>query len=161
MRTVPMLPAPATRRGAHAAVAPLAALAAVLLAAGCAPADSGTTTTTASPYANACAKDSLALRTAGKFTVGTDKPAYSPWFVDDDPSNGKGYESAVAYAVAKQLGYAPTDVTWVVAGFNSVIAPGPKSFDVDVNQVSITDERKKAVDFSSGYYDVTQAVVAV
>jgi polar amino acid transport system substrate-binding protein len=156
-----MLPAPAASLGARAGAVTLAALAAVLLAAGCAPTDSGTATPTASPSANACAKDSLTLRTAGKFTVGTDKPAYSPWFVDDDPSNGKGFESAVAYAVAKQLGFAPTDITWVVAGFNSVIAPGPKNFDVDVNQVSISDQRKKAVDFSSGYYDVTQALVAV
>jgi polar amino acid transport system substrate-binding protein len=153
-----MLPA---ARGARAGIAALTALAAVLLPAGCAPTDSSTVTTTASPSADACAKDNLALRTAGKFTVGTDKPAYPPWFVDDDPSNGKGYESAVAYAVAKQLGFAPTDVAWVVAGFNSVIAPGPKNFDVDVNQVSITDQRKQAVDFSSGYYDVTQALVAV
>jgi polar amino acid transport system substrate-binding protein len=153
-----MLPA---ARGARAGIAALTALAAVLLSAGCAPTDSSTVTTTASPSADACAKDNLALRTAGKFTVGTDKPAYPPWFVDDDPSNGKGYESAVAYAVAKQLGFAPTDVAWVVAGFNSVIAPGPKNFDVDVNQVSITDQRKQAVDFSSGYYDVTQALVAV
>ncbi len=162
MRTVPMLPAArASGRGARAGVAALAGLAAVLLVAGCAPADSGTTTATGTPSANACAKENLALRTAGKFTVGTDKPAYSPWFVDDDPSNGKGFESAVAYAVAKQLGFAPTDVTWVVAGFNSVIAPGPKNFDVDVNQVSISDARRQAVDFSSGYYDVTQALVAV
>lgn len=108
-----------------------------------------------------CAKDTLKTQAAGKLTVGTDKPAFGPWFVDDDPSNGKGFESAVAYAVAEKLGYAKTDVTWVVASFDSVIAPGPKTFDFDINQVSITDERKKNIDFSSGYYDVSQAVVTV
>ncbi|MEO3937229.1 ABC transporter substrate-binding protein [Dermatophilaceae bacterium Soc4.6] len=109
--------------------------------------------------AAACDKASLTLRTAGKLTVGTDKPAYPPWFSDDKPSNGKGYESAVAYAVAARLGFAQADVTWVTVPFNNVVTPGEKSFDVDLNQVSISDARKKAVDFSSGYYDVRQAVV--
>ncbi len=108
---------------------------------------------------SACTKDSMKTHTAGKLTVGTDKPAYGPWFSDDDPSNGKGYESAVAYAIADKLGYAKGDVTWVVAPFGTVIAPGAKAFDFDVNQVSISDERKKAVDFSSGYYDVRQTVI--
>ena len=99
--------------------------------------------------------------TAGKLTVGTDSPAYEPWFVDNNPSNGKGFESAVAYAVAKQLGYAQDQVTWVTAPFNSVIAPTPKNFDFDINEVSITAKRAQAVDFSSGYYDVAQAVVAL
>ena len=80
---------------------------------------------------------------------------------NNDPANGKGFEAAVAYAVAKQLGYAPTDVKWTVAPFNSVIAPGDKTFDFDINQVSITYERKKAVDFSSGYYDVKQAIITI
>ncbi len=86
---------------------------------------------------------------------------YEPWFSDNSPENGKGYESAVAYAVAKQLGYAESAVTWTRVTFNAAIAPGPKKFDVDVNEFSITDERKQAVDFSSPYYDVTQAVVAL
>ena len=107
----------------------------------------------------ACSKDALPLTTPGTFTVGTDKPAYEPWFSDDDPTNGKGYESAVTYAVAEQLGFARTDVTWITVPFTNAYAPGAKKFDVDVNQVSITEPRRKAVDFSSGYYDVAQAVV--
>jgi polar amino acid transport system substrate-binding protein len=99
--------------------------------------------------------------TAGTLTVATDSPAYEPWFVDDKPSDGKGFESAVAFAVAKQLGYSPDKVKWVVAAFTSVIAPTPKSFDFDINEVSITPARAKAVDFSTGYYDVAQAIVAL
>ncbi len=106
-----------------------------------------------------CDKASLPVQTAGRLTVATDKPAYPPWFDSDTPSNGKGYESAVAYAVAGKLGFAQGDVTWVTVPFNNVVTPGQKSFDVDVNQVSISDARRKAVDFSSGYYDVRQAVV--
>jgi len=101
------------------------------------------------------------LYSKGVLTVATDKPAYPPWFESNNPANGKGYESAVAYAVAKQLGFAQADVVWTTASFNSVIAPGPKTFDVDINEVSITADRKKSVDFSSGYYDVTQAVVTI
>jgi polar amino acid transport system substrate-binding protein len=101
----------------------------------------------------------MKTKTAGTLTIGTDKPAYEPWFVDDDPSNGKGYESAVAYAIADRQGYAKDKVTWVVAPFNTVITPGEKAFDLDLNQVSISDERKNAVDFSSGYYDVVQTVI--
>jgi len=131
----------------------------------CAPADdttassnptSATVSGTATP---GCSKTDLKTRDAGRLTVGTDKPAYAPWFVDDEPSNGKGFESAVAYAVAKQLGYERADVTWSVVSFNQATAPGPKTFDIDINQVSITDARKKTVDFSSGYYDVAQSVV--
>ncbi|WP_168581428.1 ABC transporter substrate-binding protein [Gephyromycinifex aptenodytis] len=106
-----------------------------------------------------CAKESLKLVKPGRMTIGTDKPAYPPWFVDDDPANGKGYESAVGYAVAEQLGFEKSEVDWVAVPFNSAVAPGPKSFDLDLNQISINDERRQAVDFSSGYYDVRQAVV--
>lgn len=106
-----------------------------------------------------CHKDSLQVRTPGKLTVGTDTPAYAPWFVDDAPENGKGYESAVAYAIAEKLGFAKSDVTWVDVPFNTAVSPGPKTFDLDLNQISISDERRKAVDFSSGYYDVRQVVV--
>jgi polar amino acid transport system substrate-binding protein len=104
---------------------------------------------------------SMATLTKGVLTFGTDQPAYPPWFVDDDPANGKGFESAVAYAVADKLGYAKGDVKWVRVPFNAAIAPGPKTFDANLNEFSITDERKQAVDFSSPYFDVTQAVVAV
>jgi polar amino acid transport system substrate-binding protein len=124
----------------------------------CAPADK----TSSSPApAEQCSKDSLTTLTKGSITFGTDQPAYPPWFVDDDPANGKGFESAVAYAVADKLGYAKEDVKWVRVPFNAAIAPGPKTFDANLNEFSITDERKQAVDFSSPYYDVTQAVVTV
>lgn len=113
----------------------------------------------AQPSADSCGKDQLKTLSPGTFTVGTDKPAYGPWFVDDEPSNGKGYESAVAYAVAKKLGYADTDVSWKVIPFTNAYAPGDKAFDVDINQVSISDARRKAVDFSAGYYDVAQTVI--
>ena len=109
--------------------------------------------------AEACTKDSLETLTPGTLTIGTDSPAYEPWFVDNDPSNGKGYESAVAYAIAEQLGYSPAEVEWVTVPFNAVVSPGEKKFDFDVNQVSITEQRRKAVDFSSGYYDVRQTVI--
>ena len=97
----------------------------------------------------------------GTLTVATDKPAFPPYFVDDDPTNGKGFESAVAYAIADTLGYAKADVKWVVESFNSSFAPGPKSFDFDVNQISITPQREQAVDFSAPYYTAGQAVVAL
>ncbi|MFI6036867.1 ABC transporter substrate-binding protein [Streptomyces sp. NPDC051315] len=110
---------------------------------------------------NTCAKGKLATKTSGKLTIATDEPAYAPWFRDDEPANGEGFESAVAYAVAEQLGYAKSAVVWQSVPFNKAFAPGEKTFDFDINQVSISDERKKAVDFSSGYYDVRQAVVAL
>jgi polar amino acid transport system substrate-binding protein len=113
------------------------------------------------PAAASCTPSTMQTHTAGTLTVATDSPAYGPWFADDKPSNGKGFESAVAFAVAKQLGYPPSKVKWVVAGFNSVIAPTPKSFDFDINEVSITPKRAQAVDFSSGYYDVAQAVTVL
>lgn len=109
----------------------------------------------------ACAKDKLVLKTGGTLTIGTDSPAYPPWFSDDDPKNGKGFESAVAFAVAETLGFSKDEVKWIKVPFNSSYAPGKKDFDFDVNQISITPERKAAVDFSDGYFDVNQAVVAL
>ena len=109
--------------------------------------------------ADACAKDELAVKNAGQLTVGTDKPAFPPYFVDDDPTNGKGFESAVAYAVADELGFTKDEVEWTVVPFNASYAPGPKDFDFDINQISITPAREKAVDFSSPYYTAPQAVV--
>jgi polar amino acid transport system substrate-binding protein len=108
-----------------------------------------------------CSPATMKTHAAGTLTVATDSPAYEPWFANDKPSNGKGFESAVAFAVAKQLGYATNQVKWVTAPFNSVIAPTPKNFDFDINEVSITAKRAKVVDFSSGYYDVAQAIVAL
>lgn len=133
-----------------------AALALVL--AGCsAPADE--TDASSSSTSADCGTESLQTVTDGTLTIATDDPAYEPWFVDNDPSNGEGYESAVAYAIAEELGFAEDEVTWEKASFNAVVAPGEKSFDLDLNQVSISEERRKAVDFSSGYYDVRQTVI--
>jgi polar amino acid transport system substrate-binding protein len=117
-------------------------------------------TSSESPAADACTPDQLQTRTAGQLTVGTDSPAFEPWFVDDDPTNGKGFESAVAYAVAEELGFARGDVEWVTVPFNNSYAPGEKSFDFDINQISITPARAEAVDFSQGYYQASQAVIA-
>jgi len=97
--------------------------------------------------------------TPGKITIATGEPAYYPWVIDDDPSSGEGFEAAVAYAVADQLGFAADDVVWVRSGFDEAIAPGPKDFDVNLQQFSISDERKQSVDFSSPYYETTQVVV--
>lgn len=123
------------------------------------PATTQATAASGASSANPCAPDQLALVKDGTLTIGTDKPAYPPWFIDDDPSNGKGYESAVAYAIAEKLGFDKAEVTWTTVTFDQAIAPGKKGFDFDVNQVSVSDKRKKVVDFSSGYYDVRQTVV--
>jgi polar amino acid transport system substrate-binding protein len=117
----------------------------------------GGSSTTA--QAGSCSKGQLQLVSDGQLTVGTDKPAFPPYFVDDDPTNGKGFESAVAYAVADQLGFSKADVKWTTVPFNSSYAPGPKQFDFDINQISITPAREKAVDFSEPYYVAPQAVV--
>lgn len=131
-------------------------LPALLLLGGCGESKDETTAT-----ATACTPDKLPTKTAGVLTVATDKPAYPPYFEDDEPANGEGFESAVAYAIGKQLGYAPAKVKWTVEPFNSSYAPGPKDFDFDVNEISITPAREKAVDFSSPYYTANQAVVAL
>jgi polar amino acid transport system substrate-binding protein len=114
----------------------------------------------ATQAADACAKDQLELENEGKLTIATDKPAFPPYFEDDDPSNGKGFESAVAYAIAEKLGFKKSEVEWTVVPFNSSYAPGPKDFDFDVNQISITPQRARRVDFSEPYYTAPQAVVA-
>ncbi|TDT65897.1 ABC transporter substrate-binding protein [Frigoribacterium sp. PhB116] len=101
------------------------------------------------------------LVTEGKLTVATGEPAYSPWVEDDDPTTGEGFEAALAYAVADQLGYAEDDVVWVRSTFDEAIAPGPKTFDLNLQQFSITEQRAKAVDFSSPYYETRQAVVTL
>jgi len=108
-----------------------------------------------------CTPKALKTTTAGTLTIATDNPAYDPWFSKNDPSNGKGFESAVAYAVATTLGYSKSQVKWIKQSFNAAISPAPKNFDFDINQFTITPTRAKAVDFSTGYYDVTQAVVTV
>jgi len=108
-----------------------------------------------------CEKGDLDLKEDGTLTIGTDTPAFPPWFEDDDPTNGEGFEGAVAYAVADGLGFAADEVAWTTVPFNNAFAPGEKDFDFDINQVSINDERAEAVDFSQGYYDVNQALVGL
>ncbi|MEV5428731.1 ABC transporter substrate-binding protein [Streptomyces sp. NPDC052701] len=159
-----MHPAP---RAPRRAVAAVAAVTVTLLATavGCAPQPedpaAGRPTGATGATGDTCAKGRLATKTPGKLTVATDQPAYEPWFEDDDPANGKGFESAVAYAVAGRLGYGEGAVVWQTVPFTKAFAPGEKTFDFDINQVSVSAERRKAVDFSSGYYDVRQAVVAL
>jgi polar amino acid transport system substrate-binding protein len=99
--------------------------------------------------------------TKGKLTVATDDPGFTPWFVNNKPTNGKGYESAVAYAVAHELGVTKSNVTWVHEPFDSSYEPGPKAFDFDINEISYTADRAKAITFSLSYYDVQQSIVAL
>lgn len=141
---------PRTLRRAAAAVIAIAAAASLAACAG-SPSSSST----------AAADGELQTVTAGKLTIATGEPNYEPWFVDDDPSNGKGFEGAVANAVAEQLGFDASDIVWTRTGFDAAIAPGPKDWDINIQQFSVTDERKNAVDFSSPYYTTTQAVVAL
>jgi polar amino acid transport system substrate-binding protein len=117
-----------------------------------------------------CAKASLNLVEDGQLSIGTDNPAYPPWFGGgektkpwkiNDPNSGKGFESAVAYAVAQQLGFTRTQVRWVYSTFNRTIAPGRKPFDFAINQVSFTPDRAKALTFSRSYYNVNQSIVAL
>lgn len=116
--------------------------------------------TTAATSASACAPESLQTLTSGKLAIGTGEPAYFPWVIDDAPESGEGFEAAVAYAVAAQLGFASEDVSWVRTTFDGAITPGAKDFDFNLQQFSITEERKAAVDFSSPYYSAPQAIVS-
>jgi polar amino acid transport system substrate-binding protein len=120
---------------------------------------SGGTPGASSPCSQAHVQKDLYAR--GVLTVATDKPAYPPWFASNNPADGKGYESAVAYAVAAQLGFRRTQVRWAYEPFNDAYAPGPKKFDFDINEVSVTAQRATAVTFSTSYYDVQQALVAL
>ncbi|HEX7256347.1 MAG TPA: ABC transporter substrate-binding protein [Gaiellaceae bacterium] len=144
----------------------------LLLAAGCGGDDDengdaagGTTTAAAS-----CEKESLELVNTGQLTIGTDNPAFPPWFEGTgefepwDPTTEptkKGYEQETAYAIAEQLGFTDAEVEWTVVPFNQSFRPGPKRFDFDINQISYKPERAQAVDFSESYYDVEQAIVTV
>jgi polar amino acid transport system substrate-binding protein len=130
-------------------------IAAALTLSGCAKSDSATSSAAAS-----CAKADLATVTSGKLTIATGQPAYYPWIIDDKPETGNGFEGAVAYAVAKQLGFATTDVVWVRTTFDSAVTPGAKNFDFNLQQFSITPDRQKAVDFSTPYYTAPQAIVS-
>ena len=146
-------------------IAVLAAASALALA-GCAgsgtpePSAPETAIDTAAPTPNPEAP-ALQTVTEGKLTIATSDPAYEPWVWLNEPRNGQGYESAVAYAVAAELGFDREDVEWVTASFDQIIAPGVKNYDFAINQVSITEERKANIAFSSSYYDATQAVVTI
>jgi polar amino acid transport system substrate-binding protein len=132
----------------RAGIAALAVVAFTLT--GCAPADNAGTEET-----------SITTVTPGKLTIGTGLPAYEPWVVGDAPESGEGFEAAVAYAIAAELGFAAEDVVWVRTTFEEAIAPGAKNFDFNLQQYTITEERKANVDFSEAYYVTTQAVVTV
>jgi polar amino acid transport system substrate-binding protein len=139
-----------------------------LAAAGCGGSKKSSSSSSSSP---SCDKGKLALVKSGRLTVGTDNPAFPPWFAGSppkgstwkvsDPTSGQGFESAVTYAVAKQLGFSKDEVKWVVVPFEQAFKPGSKNFDVDVNQISFTPQRAQNVDFSSSYYNVNQALVAL
>jgi polar amino acid transport system substrate-binding protein len=120
---------------------------------------SGSPTATTAACSNAAIQPDLYAK--GQFTVATDSPAYAPWFASNQPANGQGYESAVAYAIGAQLGFSKSQVKWVVEPFDSSYAPGPKKFDFDVNEISYTAQRAQAVSFSDSYYDVQQSLVAL
>ena len=134
--------------------------------AACGSSGSGGGSASPTPTANSavsCSKTAISkmLYAPGVLTVATDQPAYPPWFESNNPANGKGYESAVAYAIAKQLGFSASQVKWVHEPFNNSYAPGPKKFDFDINEISYTPQRAQAVSFSDSYYDVQQALVAL
>lgn len=120
----------------------------------------GTVSEEPSDTAVACDAESLPLTSDGTLTVATGEPVFEPWMVDDDPTNGEGFESALVYAVADQLGIAQDQVEWVRTGFDQAVAPGSKDYDFNIQQYSITPERDEVVDFSDGYYEVEQALVA-
>jgi len=129
-------------------------IAAALTLTGCSSSDSATSESAS------CAKADLATVTEGKLTIATGEPAYYPWIIDDKPESGEGFEGAVAYAVAKQLGFSNDEVVWVRTTFDGAVTPGEKNFDFNLQQFSITEERKTAVDFSSPYYTAPQAIVS-
>ena len=144
------------------------ALVLVLALAGCGGSSSSNSDSSGTGSANSCAKADLNLVNGGQLTVGTDNPAFPPWFGGpekspwkvSDPRSGQGFESAVAYAVAGKLGFAKNEVKWIVVPFNTSFAPGPKKFDFDINEISYTPARANVVAFSDSYYNVNQAVVA-
>jgi polar amino acid transport system substrate-binding protein len=140
------------------------ALTAGLTACGSAgPAANGSSSPGGSAAAAGCSYASIQkeLYQKGALTVATDKPAYPPWFENNAPANGKGYESGVAYGIARQLGFKSSQLHWAYEPFDASYAPGPKKFDFDINEISYTAQRATAVTFSNSYFDVTQALVAL
>jgi polar amino acid transport system substrate-binding protein len=145
------------RRPTLAAVAAGALFLTVLAGCGSDSDDAGDDTTTTAGDAASC--DTLPTKEDGALTVATGEPAFEPWVVDDDPTNQEGFEAAVVYAVAEELGIDADAVTWVRTGFDEAVAPGEKDYDFNVQQFGITDERDEVVDFSDGYYEIQQAIV--
>ena len=145
------------------AAAATALIGTTLAACGSTSSSTGGAGTSPAASAASCSNASIQkdLYTKGVLTVATDNPVYTPWFVKNKPSNGLGYESAVAYAIAHQLGFTNSQVVWVTEPFSSSYAPGPKKFDFDINEVSYTPQRAQAVTFSNSYYDVQQSIVAL
>ena len=141
-------------------VAVVAALSLALVACGSSSDDAASdASTTTAAGGGSCDTGDLALKEAGKLKVATGDPAFPPWVEDDKPESGKGFESAVVYALADQLGLEKGDVSWTRTGFDEAVAPGEKDYDFNIQQYSITPEREKVVDFSDGYYTVQQALV--
>ena len=136
----------------------------ILVLAACGGDTAATTTTAADTTTTAaaadCSPESLQTKQPGTLTVATGEPAFPPWVIDDDPTNKQGFEAAVVYAIAEKLGYADDQVVWVRTGFDEAIAPGPKDYDFNIQQYSITEERDEVVDFSVPYYVTSQALVA-
>ncbi len=156
--------APFGRIGPPSLGRPLAAgcaVAVLVVATACSAGVDGGPQARPAPSGADCRVARLPLKNPGRLTVATDRPAYPPWFSDGNPNNGKGYESAVAYAIAKRLGFSSDAVDWVEVGFNSAIAAGEKTFDIDLDQVSITAQRRRNVDLSAPYYTTSQAVITV
>jgi polar amino acid transport system substrate-binding protein len=138
-------------------LAAVVAVATLAVTTACAPISDKTTA--ANP--DKCTKDQLGTLYPGVLTFGTDQPVYPRWYMGDNPASGEGFEAAIAYAVAAKMNDARDDVRSVRVPFNAALAPGPKTFDANLSEFSITEQRKAAVDFSSPYFDVTQAVVTV
>ena len=167
-----------TRPGAVVLLTMLAAtmIAACSAAPGATPSPTAVVTpvpASAAPTPDACARDSLATTTAGKLTIGADNPAFPPYYDPPaegetatapwelgDPTNKRGFEGAVAWAIAEELGFADADVTWVPVKFDLSFAPGPKDFDIYLSQVSFVPAREEGADLSDGYYSLNQSLVA-
>jgi polar amino acid transport system substrate-binding protein len=141
----------------------LSAVAAVAVSAGIVACGSSAPSAPSASGAGSCTNASIQkdLYKKGQLTVATDSPAYPPWFENNNPANGQGYESAVAYGIAKLLGFTRSQVHWAYEPFDASYAPGPKKFDFDINEISYTPQRATAVTFSDSYYDVTQSLVAL
>jgi polar amino acid transport system substrate-binding protein len=122
------------------------------------------------PAGASCEKDSLPLYQAGQLTIATSNPVFPPWFQgtapgsdwkNPSPEAGEGFEGALAYEIAAELGFTADEVVWVEESFNKTYAPGPKDYDFSIQEISITPKRGEAVDFSVGYYDANQALIAL